>query len=115
MKKVQNILWISFILSIVLYGISIFRNNIDLMALSVGMAAIAIVLQIPYLFASGKDRGRISQFFLLILAICAISFCVGILTGRVMLYITTGAFMLAAVANALLAHYKEEPGRSKAN
>ena len=115
MKKVQNILWISFILSIMLHGIGIFRNNIDLRALSVGMTAIAIVLQIPYLFASGKDRGFISQSFLLILAICAISFCVGILTDRVMLYITTGAFMLAAVANALLAHYQKEPEKSKAN
>ena len=98
-----------------LHGIGIFRNNIDLRALSAGMIAVTIVLQIPYLFASGKDRGFISQFFFLILAICAISFCVGILTGRVMLYITTGAFTLAVVANALLAHYKEEPGRSKAN
>ena len=115
MKKVQTILWISFILSIVLHGISIFRNNIDLKALSVGIIAIAIVLQIPYLFASGKDRGLISQFFRLILMICAISFCVGILTGRVMLYITTGAFMLAAVANALLAHYQKEPEKSKTN
>ena len=115
MKKVQTMLWISFILSIVLHGIGIFRNNIDLMALSVGMAAISIVLQIPYLFASGKDRGFISQSFLLILAICAISFCVGIFTARVMLYITTGAFTLATVANVLLAHYKKEPGKSKAN
>ena len=115
MKKVQTILWISFILSIVLHGISIFRNNIDLRALSIGMIAIAIVLQIPYLFASGKDRGFISQSFLVILAICAISFCVGILTDRVMLYITTGAFTLAAVANALLAHYKNETEKSKAN
>lgn len=115
MKKVQTFLWISFILSIVLHGISIFRNNIDLMALSVGMAAIAIVLQIPYLFTSGKDRGRISQFFLLILAICAISFCVGILTDRVILHITTGAFTLAVVANVLLAHYQKEPEKSKAN
>lgn len=85
------------------------------MALYVGMAAIAIVLQIPYLFTSGKDRGRISQFFLLILAICAISFCVGILTDRVILHITTGAFTLAVVANVLLAHYQKEPEKSKAN
>lgn len=115
MKKVQTMLWISFILSIVLHGIGIFRNNIDLMALSVGMAAISIVLQIPYLFASGKDRGFISQNFFLILMICAISFCVGIFTARVMLYITTGAFTLATVANVLLAHYKKEPEKSKAN
>ena len=115
MKKVQTMLWISFILSIVLHGIGIFRNNIDLMALSVGMAAISIVLQIPYLFASGKDRGFISQFFFLILMICAISFCVGIFTARVMLYITTGAFTLATVANVLLAHYKKEPEKSKVN
>ena len=113
MKKVQTILWISFILSIVLYGISIFRNNIDLRALSIGMIAIAIVLQIPYLFASGKDRGFISHFFFLILMICAISFCVGILTDRVMLFITTGAFTLAVVANALLTHYQKEPEKSK--
>ena len=115
MKKVQTILWISFILSIVLYGIGIFRNNIDLMALSVGIAAITIVLQIPYLFASGKDRGFISHSFFLILIICAISFCVGILTDRVMLFITTGAFTLAVVANALLTHYQKEPEKSKAN
>ena len=115
MKKVQTILWISFILSIVLHGISIFSNNIDLMALSVGMAAIAIVLQIPYLFASGKDRGFISQSFLLILAICAISFCVGILTDHVILHITTGAFALATLANVLLAHYQKEPEKSKAS
>ncbi len=115
MKKVQTILLISFILSIVLHGIGIFRNNLDLMALSSGMGAIGIVLQIPYLFASGKDRGFISQFFFLILMICAISFCVGILTDRVMLHITTGAFTLAVVANALLAHYQKETEKSKAN
>ena len=115
MKKVQNILWISFILSIMLHGIGIFRNNIDLRALSAGMIAVTIVLQIPYLFASGKDRGFISQFFFLILMICAISFCVGILTDRVILHITTGAFTLAVVANVLLAHYQKEPEKSKAN
>lgn len=115
MKKVQNILWISFILSIMLHGIGIFRNNIDLRALSAGMIAVTIVLQIPYLFASGKDRGFISQFFFLILMICAISFCVGILTDRVMLHITTGAFALATLANVLLAHYQKEPEKSKAS
>ena len=115
MKKVQTILLISLILSIVLHGIGIFRNNLDLMALSSGMGAIGIFLQIPYLFASGKDRGFISQSFLLILAISAISFCVGIFTGRVMLYITTGAFTLAVVANALLTHYQKEPEKSKAD
>ena len=115
MKKVQNILWISFILSIMLHGIGIFRNNIDLRALSAGMIAVTIVLQIPYLFASGKDRGFISQLFFRTLMICAISFCVGILTDRVMLHITTGAFTLATVANVLLAHYKKEPEKSKAN
>ena len=114
MKKVQNILWISMVLSGVLFCISMKGENLDMMAFSVGIAIIAVILNIPFL-RYGDNKKLTSDFFFFILILSAISFCVGIFTDRVMLYITTGAFTLAAVANALLAHYKEEPGRSKAN
>ena len=49
MKKVQNILWISMVLSGVLFCISMKGGKLDMMAFSVGIAIIAVILNIPYL------------------------------------------------------------------
>ena len=114
MKKVQNILWISMVLSSVLFCISMKAENLDMMAFSVGIAIIALILNIPFL-RYGDNKKLTSDFFFLILILSAISFCIGILIDRIMLSITTGAFTLATVANVLLAHYKKEPEKSKAN
>ncbi len=114
MKKVQNILWISMVLSSVLFCISMKGENLDMMAFSVGIAIIAVILNIPFL-RYGDNKKLTSDFFFLILILSAISFCIGILIDRIMLSITTGAFTLATVANVLLAHYKKEPEKSKAN
>lgn len=115
MKKVQNILWISMALSGVLFCISMKGENLDMMAFSVGIAIIAVILNIPYLLRYGDNKKLTSDFFFFILILSAISFCIGILIDRIMLSITTGAFTLATVANVLLAHYKKEPEKSKAN
>lgn len=102
------------VLSSVLFCISMKGENLDMMAFSVGIAIIAVILNIPFL-RYGDNKKLTSDFFFLILILSAISFCIGILIDRIMLSITTGAFTLATVANVLLAHYKKEPEKSKAN
>ena len=114
MKKVQNILWISMALSGVLFYISMKGENLDMMAFSVGIAIIAVILNIPFL-RYGDNKKLTSDFFFLILILSAISFCIGILIDRIMLSITTGAFALATLANIVLAHYQKEPEKSKAS
>ena len=115
MKKVQNILWISMVLSGVLFCISMKGENLDMMAFSVGIAIIAVILNIPYLLRYGDNKKLTSDIFFFILILSAISFCIGIFIDRIMLSITTGAFALATLANVLLAHCQKEPGKSKAN
>ena len=110
MKKVQNILWISMVLSGVLFCISMKGENLDMMAFSVGIAIIAVILNIPFL-RYGDNKKLTSDFLIL----SAISFCIGILIDRIMLSITTGAFALATLANIILAHYQKEPEKSKAS
>ena len=115
MKKVQNILWISMVLSGVLFCISMKGENLDMMAFSVGIAIIAVILNIPYLLRDGDNKKLTSDIFFFILILSAISFCIGIFIDRIMLSITTGAFALATLANVLLAHYQKEPEKSKAS
>ena len=115
MKKVQNILWISMVLSGVLFCISMKGENLDMMAFSVGIAIIAVILNIPYLLRYGDDKKLTSDFFFFILILSAISFCIGIFIDRIMLSITTGAFALATFANIVLARLNQEPEKSKAS
>ena len=115
MKKVQNILWISMVLSGVLFCISMKSENLDMMAFSVGIATIAVILNIPYLLRYGDNKKLTSDIFFFILILSAISFCIGIFIDRIMLSITTGAFALATLANVLLSHYQKEPEKSKAS
>ena len=115
MKKVQNILWISMVLSGVLFCISMKGENLDMMAFSVGIAIIAVILNIPYLLRYGDNKKLTSDIFFFILILSAISFCIGILIDRIMLSITTGAFALATLANIVLARLNQEPEKSKAS
>ena len=61
MKKVQNILWISMVLSGVLFCISMKGENLDMMAFSVGIAIIAVILNIPFL-RYGDNKKLTSDF-----------------------------------------------------
>ncbi len=115
MKKVQNILWISMVLSGVLFCISMKGENLDMMAFSVGIAIIAVILNIPYLLRYGDNKKLTSDIFFFILILSAISFCIGIFIDRIMLSITTGAFALATLANIVLARLNQEPEKSKAS
>lgn len=115
MKKVQNILWISMVLSGVLFCISMKGGNLDMMAFSVGIAIIAVILNIPYLLRYGDNKKLTPDIFFLILILSAISFCIGIFIDRIMLSITTGAFALATFANIVLARLNQEPEKSKAS
>ena len=115
MKKVQNILWISMVLSGVLFCISMKGENLDMMAFSVGIAIIAVILNIPYLLRYGDNKKLTSDIFFFILILSAISFCIGILIDRIMLSITTGAFALATLANIVLARLNQEPEKAKAS
>lgn len=115
MKKVQNILWVSMVLSGVLFCISMKGENLDMMAFSVGIAIIAVILNIPYLLRYGDNKKLTSDFFFLMLILSAISFCIGIFIDRIMLSITTGAFALATLANIVLARLNQEPEKSKAS
>ena len=115
MKKVQNILWISMVLSGVLFCISMKGEHLDMMAFSVGIAIIAVILNIPYLLRYGDNKKLTSDFFFLMLILSAISFCIGIFIDRIMLSITTGAFALATLANIVLARLNQEPEKAKAS
>ena len=115
MKKVQNILWISMVLSGVLFCISMKGENLDMMAFSVGIAIIAVILNNPYLLRYGDNKKLTSDIFFFILILSAISFCIGIFIDRIMLSITTGAFALATLANIVLARLNQEPEKSKAS
>jgi len=115
MKKVQNILWVSMVLSGVLFCISMKGENLDMMAFSVGIAIIAVILNIPYLLRYGDNKKLTSDFFFLMLILSAISFCIGIFIDRIMLSITTGAFALATLANIVLARLNQEPEKAKAS
>lgn len=115
MKKVQNILWISMVLSGVLFCISMKGGKLDMMAFSVGIAIIAVILNIPYLLRYGDNKKLTSDFFFLMLILSAISFCIGIFIDRIMLSITTGAFALATLANIVLARLNQEPEKAKAS
>ena len=115
MKKVQNILWISMVLSGVIFCISMKGENLDMMAFSVGIAIIAVILNIPYLLRYGDNKKLTSDIFFFILILSAISFCIGIFIDRIMLSITTGAFALATLANIVLARLNQEPEKSKAS
>lgn len=103
------------VLSGVLLCISIKGEKPDMMAFSVGIAIIAVILNIPYLLRDGDNKKLTSDILFFILILSAISFCIGIFIDRIMLSITTGAFALATLANVLLAHYQKEPEKSKAS
>ncbi len=103
------------VLSGVLFCISMKGENLDMMAFSVGIAIIAVILNIPYLLRYGDNKKLTSDIFFFILILSAISFCIGIFIDRIMLSITTGAFALATLANIVLARLNQEPEKSKAS